>query len=167
MADSERPTRPRHLSRRGRPRYLQIIRYTRRPASVLHARSVAFRQQSTAAFSVPHFDGKLRFGAGGHSDVSAHFDRRGPVRSIPRMGVGVVGAFLPSIIFNPTFGSSPTSGPWCTMPWRGLASAWQFVCLFVCLFVCFTDSGSHRSVALLRMEPTLPWRCAHHMALSR
>ena len=31
------------------------------------------------------------------------------------------------------------------------------VCVFVCLFVClFTDSGSRRSVALLREEPALP-----------
>ena len=34
--------------------------------------------------------------------------------------------------------------------------------LLVCLFVClFTDSGSRRSVALLRVEPTLP-RAAEH-----
>ena len=35
----------------------------------------------------------------------------------------------------------------------GLTSAALFVCLFVCLF---TDSRSRRSVALLRVEPTLP-----------
>ena len=48
---AERPRRRRHLSPQGRPRRRQIIAHTRPPASALPARSVAFRQQSTAAFS--------------------------------------------------------------------------------------------------------------------